>query len=82
MKSDRAHKIAATLNDTNEWHSHGYGISIEVLERDLKLQIDDFGANMRQSEAIHKYHNLLSDHMQNLGVSGVVHIANRFKPYM
>ena len=42
MKKDRAKEIAEGLNDTKKWHTHGYGISMEVLIKDLRLIIDDF----------------------------------------
>jgi len=32
MKEQRAEAIAATLNDTKIWHSHGRGIPMETLE--------------------------------------------------
>ncbi len=82
MKSDRARDIAETLTNTEKWHSHGYGISMEVLENDLKLKIDDFGKESAHSGRIRDYHELLSDYMRRLQISGAIHIANRFKPYV
>jgi Serine dehydrogenase proteinase len=41
MRKDRAETIAQMLNDTRHWHSHGRGISKEVVERELLLQIED-----------------------------------------
>ena len=58
MLTNRAASIARKLNDTDRWHSHGYGISMEVLRRDLGLRIDDFGANPELSKAIRGYHDL------------------------
>ena len=44
MKSQRAEKIADTLNDTKVWHSHGRGIPMATLKSSrMKLQIEDFG---------------------------------------
>lgn len=82
MKLNRAEQIATTLNNTEKWHSHNYGISMEELENELKLKIDDFGKVPNQLSAIRSYDNLLSDYMQRLGLIGVVHIAGRFKPYI
>jgi hypothetical protein len=45
MRRDRAVEIARKLNDMNLWHSHGRGIPMAVLRRDLNLLIDDFGEN-------------------------------------
>jgi hypothetical protein len=35
MKLRRATAIANDLNDTDKWHSHGRGISMEILRRDI-----------------------------------------------
>jgi hypothetical protein len=81
MKEQRAAEIGRKLNDTKKWHSHGYGISMEVLQRDLKLKIDDFGKNPAMSSAIRSYHGLLSDYMLKLGIVGVVHTAGEYRPF-
>ncbi len=57
LRTTRAAEIAKKLNDTDRWHSHGYGISMEVLRHDLGLKIDDFGANQELSSAIRSYHH-------------------------
>jgi hypothetical protein len=82
MKKDRASTIGQQLNDTKRWHSHGYGISIDVLRRDLKLVIDDFGENETVSPGIRSYHDLLSDYMAKRDMQGVVHVCGRFRPFM
>ena len=82
MKESRARTIARQLNDTRRWHSHGYGISMEVLERDLKLQIDDFGAHPTISTKIRVYHDLLSDYMARRRTQGVIHFKGEYKPFM
>jgi hypothetical protein len=40
MRKERASSIARELSNTERWHTHGYGISMEVLRRNLKLVID------------------------------------------
>ena len=80
MKVARATSIAKTLNNTKKWHIHGYGISMDVLETDLKLKIDEFGADKDKSEAIRDYDKLLSDYMVRLSMSGSIHVAGRFNP--
>lgn len=52
MRTERADEIARGLNDTSRWHSHGLGISMSVLWHEMKLQIDDFGADAELSHAI------------------------------
>jgi hypothetical protein len=82
MKTNRAAAIARQLNDTKKWHSHGHGISMEVLDKDLKLLIDDFGANPARRSVIRAYHELLSDYMAKRGVVGVLHIAGEYVPFI
>jgi hypothetical protein len=62
MRVKRAGEIARKLNDTNIWHSHGRGIPMEVLRRDLKLLIDDFGEDPTFAERVHDYFRLLQDY--------------------
>ncbi|HZU33911.1 MAG TPA: serine dehydrogenasease, partial [Candidatus Angelobacter sp.] len=81
LKKERAESIGKTLNDTEKWHSHGYGISMDVLRNDLKLVIDDFGANKEMSSAIRIYHDLLSDYMVKRDNRGVVHICGQYRPF-
>jgi len=81
MKKSRAAQIAKKLNDTEKWHSHGYGISKDVLERDLNLIIDDFGENSVRCGKIRAYYDLLSDYMVKRGAKGVIHIAGEYRPF-
>ena len=82
MRESRASTIAKQLNDTKRWHSHGYGISMKVLEKDLNLQIDDYGANPTLSGQVRGYHDLLSDYMIRRGAKGVIHFEGEYKPFM
>lgn len=80
MKTRRAQNIASQLNDTDRWHSHGYGISMDVLRKDLKLKIDDFDSDPKLSACVRDYHNLLDDYMARRGVEDVVHSRRLFVP--
>jgi len=80
MKRERAKQIAETLNKTDEWHSHGRGISMEVLRRRLKLEIDDFAKDKPLNHAIRSYYDLLTHYMMRLGTSGVIHTNGKFVP--
>jgi hypothetical protein len=82
MRKDRASQIGKQLNDTKKWHSHGYGISMDVLRKDLNLVIDDFGADKAMSSVIKPYHDLLSDYMVKRDNQGVVHVYGRYSPFM
>jgi hypothetical protein len=81
MKKDRASAIGRELNNTKKWHSHGYGISMEVLRRDLNLRIDDFEQDQAILDRIKAYYNLLSDYMVKRGTNGVVHIAGDYRSF-
>ena len=78
MRRARAAAIAKMLNDTDRWHSHGRGISMEVLTRDLNLLINDFGVNQETNRRIKDYYRLLTDYMAKLGSTGALHIRGRF----
>lgn len=74
MRKKRAKEIAETLGDASKWHSHGRGISMrELTGDDLKLKIDDFGANEELSSIIRNYHGLAVDYCGKIGVLAYVH---------
>jgi hypothetical protein len=78
MKKKRAGEIADMLNDTKLWNSHGRGISMAVLEADVKLQIEDFGTQQELKDAITGYHRLLRDYMMKRGSKWVIHTRERY----
>lgn len=82
MRTNRARRIAAILNDTDRWHTHGRGISMEVLRRDLNLVIDDLEQAPDLYKAVKSYHGLLKDYAEKLGMSGTLHIHETFLPIM
>ncbi len=74
MRKKRARDIAETLGDPSKWHSHGRGISMrELTGDDLKLKIDDFGANEALSRTIRNYHGLAVDYYSKRGIAQYVH---------
>ncbi|MDA0179735.1 hypothetical protein OJ997_05480 [Solirubrobacter phytolaccae] len=62
MRRERAQEVGRKLNETGRWHSHNRGIPMEVLRRDLKLLIEDFGANDALRGPVHDYYRLLKDY--------------------
>lgn len=82
MRRDRAEEIARQLNNTDKWHTHGHGISMEVLRRDLKLKIDDYGRNLALKEPIEHYNGLLDDYMMKLSTVGAIHTPGTYLPFM
>jgi hypothetical protein len=82
MRKDRAAEIAKKLNETKRWHSHSRGIPMQVLRRDLKLLIDDFGADAELEPAVRGYYHLLNDYSFKRGHHTVVlHTRERYFGY-
>lgn len=73
MRRERAREIAETLNDPHEWHSHGRGITMEVLRSRLNLKVDDFGADPTLAGRIKAYHELIVDYAAKMGHVNVIH---------
>jgi Serine dehydrogenase proteinase len=67
MRIQRATEIGEKLNDTEVWHSHSRGIPMEVLDRNLKLLIKDFGSDPALAQPVHDYFRLLSDYRMRRG---------------
>ncbi|MEL6687158.1 MAG: serine dehydrogenasease, partial [Pseudomonadota bacterium] len=77
MRKKRAKEIAGKLGDAKKWHSHGRGISMQRLRsEDIKLQIEDFGAEAETSQAIRNYHGLCVDHAGRNGLNAFIHASN------
>jgi membrane-bound ClpP family serine protease len=76
MKEERALEIAAKLSDHQRWHSHGRSISMQVLQEDLNLKIEDFGGDKDLSKQIKEYHQFLDDYMAKIGAYHFVHTKN------
>lgn len=76
LKTARAKEIAEKLNDTQRWRSHARGISISVVQKELKLVVDDFGENpglADLNERLRLYYRLLQDYMGRRGHGFAVH---------
>lgn len=82
MKTDRAAAIAKELNKTDKWHSHGSGISMEVLQKDLNVMIDDFDSVAGLGKCVKDYYNLLTDYMEKRANTGVLHRKDKYLPFM
>lgn len=67
MKRNRAEKIANILSDADRWHSHGHGISKDVLQRDINLRIDGLEENPDLYELVKQYDKLSADYMRKMG---------------
>lgn len=80
MRKGRAAQIAKTLNNTDRWHSHGSGITMDILSKDLNLKIEDFKANPDMDLRIRNYYKLMMDYRSRRGHDGVLHTIERYLP--
>lgn len=80
MRRQRAKDIAEILNDTERWHTHGHGISMAVVRRTLKLQVEDFGKSRTLQKLIRGYWGLLADYSSKMRHKGFMHGKGRYKP--
>lgn len=78
MKQDRADKIARMLSDPERWHSHGRGIDIFTLRKELHLQIEDFSEKEELRESISHYFALLANYVARQQMTIFVHTEEFF----
>lgn len=79
MRAARAEHIATVLSDNRLWHSHGRGISRETLQSDdIKLKIDDLGAEPDLQRLMREYHHCLSDYLVSTGNRNLVQSRSYF----
>ena len=76
MRKEVANGIAEQLNNSKLWQSHGHGISRTVLERKLKLKIEDFGADDELDKMVREYYTLFEDYMIKRDSFVVLHTLN------
>ena len=62
-KIKRAEEIAKTLGDNARWKSHGRPISMDVLENELKIKIDNFDDDPKLANLINGYYKLLKEYI-------------------
>ena len=65
MKRERANEIAMKLNDTRRWHAHSRGISMKLLQEELKLKIEDISRTNSLDISAHTVHRFMIDYMQS-----------------
>jgi hypothetical protein len=53
---------------------------MDVLRKELNLQIEDYGQNPELSSMVRCYHKLLHDYMSQRGHDDIVHIAGKYLP--
>jgi hypothetical protein len=78
MKTDRAEFIARELSRHDRWQTHGRGIAMGTLRDELKLKIDDYGADTFLKERVWNYFWFMRDHMGRHGTTSFVHSLSFF----
>jgi len=72
-KIKRATEIAGKLSDNNIWKSHSRPINIETLEKELNLEIEDFGKDKELNFLIRDYSTLIIDFIIQKGIKLFTH---------
>lgn len=78
MRERRAAEIASKLNDTRKWRSHGRGLSMEVVEKELNLIVENFGAQRELNAKVRAYYRLLQDYLVGRNHFGALHSRQKF----
>lgn len=81
MRRQRAEEIGSMLSDTDRWCSHSRGICMKVLERDIKLEIEDIEDHPTIQHALDNYHGLLQNYLVTIGARGVLHCGEMLIPF-
>jgi hypothetical protein len=63
-KIARAEEIAGKLGDNKIWKSHGRPFNIEILEKELKLNIKDYSNDEEITKLVRSYYAVLCDFIQ------------------
>lgn len=62
-KQGRAEDIAMKLGSNKLWHSHNRKLSVQTLQKELKLQIEDYSGDMKLRPLIRSYSDLLLEYI-------------------
>lgn len=76
-KKDRAKEIAALLCNNKVWHSHGRLIGLDRLRDVVRLEIDDYSADLEMRALIREYHDPLNEYAARMGQQFCLHSKNR-----
>lgn len=77
-KQARAEEVAKKLGDNRLWHSHGRMIGPETLRAELRLVIEDLGADRELHSLVRDYNDLLVQYIVRNGFVYFLHSRNYF----
>jgi len=80
-KESRANQIGKQLSNVKRWHTHGRGINMETLRKELGLKIDDFSSVKNLSEEIKNYFELFQDYIDREEYILLLHTREEFYGY-
>lgn len=66
----------------DRWHSHGAGISMKILQDELKLEVSDLDGDPDRCTRARQYYDLFSDYILRRGFTGVIHTVGKFTHYL
>ena len=72
-KEARAVEVATALCNNRQWHSHGRGLSKEILTSELKLVIDDIEAITDLGDNLVSYFSYIRDYMMRENKNLFIH---------
>lgn len=75
-RARRAVEIAGWLNDARRWGSHGRGIFIDTLTRDLGLKINPIDGDETLQGPVRSYHGLMLDYCSRTATVAAIHTRN------
>jgi hypothetical protein len=81
MRRQRAEEIGKRLSDTGRWSSHSRGICMAILEREMKLKIEDIEKRKPIQIALDNYHGLLQNYLITISARGVLHCGEMLIPF-
>lgn len=76
-KKRRAREIADHLNNTQRWHSHGRGISIDTIRSELNLKIEDLDQYPELAFGVKTTHTFMLDYMSHFSTNSFARARSR-----
>lgn len=77
-KEQVAREIGEMLNRTDLWHSHGRSLSIDILRKVIKLEIEDYSNDINIRSRIRTYNDMLIGYILRNGIKFFLHSCNHF----
>ncbi|MCY4674075.1 MAG: serine dehydrogenasease [Bacteroidetes bacterium] len=79
MKQKQAKEIAKKLNNTKRWHAHSRGISMQTLQDEVGLMIEDLDKPnfLELHTTVKELHAFIVDYMETTQMLSLVRISNQ-----